>query len=73
MRMTDLKPGWAIVGNDGLRFGTIQSVGQNYVLASKPGFRGHLYVPVSNIANVEREVVYLNLAKGEADGMGFIW
>jgi hypothetical protein len=71
MRMTDLKPGWAIVGNDGLRFGTIQSVGQNYVLASKPGFRGHLYVPVSNIANVEREVVYLNLAKGEADGMGW--
>ena len=34
MRMTDLKAGWAIVGNDGRRLGTVQSVGQNYILAS---------------------------------------
>jgi hypothetical protein len=71
MRMTDLKAGWAIVGNDGHRLGTVESVGQNYILASRPGLRGHLYVPASHIANVEHEVVYLNLAKGEAEEMGW--
>lgn len=71
MRMTDLKAGWAIVGNDGRRFGTVESVGQNYILASGPGLRGHLYVPATHIANVEHEVVYLNLAKREADEMGW--
>jgi hypothetical protein len=71
MRMTDLKAGWAIVGNDGHRFGTVEHVGQNYVLASRPGLRSHLYVPASHIANVEHEVVYLNLAKREADEMGW--
>ena len=71
MRMTDLKAGWAIVGNDGRRFGTVESVGQNYILASKAGLRGQSYVPASHIANVEHEVVYLNLAKREADEMGW--
>ncbi len=71
MRMTDLKPGWAIVGNDGRRLGTVQSVGQNYIIASRSGLAGPLYVPASNVANVENEVVYLNLAKREADQMGW--
>jgi hypothetical protein len=71
MRMADLKSGWAIVGNDGRRFGTVERVGQNYILASRAGLRGRLYVPASHIANVEHEVVYLNLAKGEADEMGW--
>jgi hypothetical protein len=71
MRMTDLKAGWAIVGNDGRRLGTVQSVGQNYILASRAGRLGQLYVPASHVANVEHEVVHLNLAKGEADEMGW--
>jgi hypothetical protein len=71
MRMMDLKAGWAIVGNDGRRFATVESVGQNYILASRTGVHGHLYVPASHIANVEHEVVYLNLAKHEADEMGW--
>lgn len=71
MRMTDLKAGWAIFGNDGHRFGTVESVGQNYILASRTGLRGYLYVPASHIANVEHEVVYLNLAKREAEEMGW--
>jgi hypothetical protein len=71
MRMADLKAGWQIVGNDGQHFGTVESVGQNYVLASRSGLRSHLYVPASHIANVEHEVVYLNLATREADGMGW--
>jgi hypothetical protein len=71
MRMTDLKAGWAILGNDGYRFGSVQHVGQNYILASRAGFRGRMYVPASHIANVEDEVVYLNLSKSEADEMGW--
>ncbi len=71
MRMTDLKAGWAIIGNDGHRFGTVQSVGQNYILASTTGLTGHRYVPASHIANVEHEVVHLNVAKHEADEMGW--
>lgn len=70
MRMTDLKPGWAVVGNDGNRLGTIRDVGQNYVLASRVG-RDDLYVPATAIANVDDAVVYLNLAKREAEQMGW--
>jgi hypothetical protein len=69
--MTDLKAGWAVVGNDGRRLGTIREVGQNYVLASKAGHSGDLYVPASAIANVDETVVYLNLAKREAEEMGW--
>lgn len=71
MRMTDLRPGWAIVGNDGHRLGTVHSVGQNYIVASRTGLSGQMYVPASHIANVENEVVHLNLARGEAEEMGW--
>jgi hypothetical protein len=71
MRMTDLRPGWAIVGNDGHRLGTVRSVGQNYLVATRTGLAGEIYVPASHIANVENEVVYLNLPKGAADEMGW--
>jgi hypothetical protein len=72
MRMTDLKAGWAVVGNDGQRLGTIREVGQHYVLASRPGrIGGGLYVPASAIANVDDAVVHLNLAKREAEQMGW--
>jgi hypothetical protein len=69
--MTDLKAGWAIVGNDGRPLGSVQAVGQNYVLASRGRLATPLYVPASAIANVEREVVHLNLAKREAEQMGW--
>jgi hypothetical protein len=71
MRMTDLRRGWAIVGNDGHRLGTIHSVGQNYIVASRTGHVGEIYVPASHIANVENEVVYLNLPKSAAEEMGW--
>jgi hypothetical protein len=69
--MTDLKAGWAIVGNDGRRLATVQDVGQNYVLASRGGVSDHLYVPASAIANVEHDVVHLNITKSEAEQMGW--
>jgi hypothetical protein len=71
MRMTDLKVGWAIVGNDGQPIGSVHEVGQNYVLASRGLLASRLYVPASAIANVENKVVHLNLAKHEAEQMGW--
>lgn len=69
--MTDLQAGWAVVGNDGRRLGTVQEAGQNYVLTSRGALTVPLYVPASAIANVENEMVHLNLAKNEAEQMGW--
>lgn len=71
MRMMNLKPGWAVVANDGRRLGTVKDVRQNYVLTSRPGFAGDLYVPASAIGNVENEVVHLNITLRDAQGMGW--
>ena len=71
MRMTDLKAGWAVLGNDGRRVGTVKEVGQHYILTSRPGFSSDLYVPASAVANVEREAVHLNVTQGDVDQMGW--
>lgn len=71
MRMTDLRAGWSVVGNDGRRIGTVLEIGQHYVLVARGGFSQGMYVPASAIANVERETVHLNLARAEAESMGW--
>jgi hypothetical protein len=71
MRITDLKPGWDVVTNDGHRIGRIQEVGQHYVKVSPGHFSAAIYVPASAIANVESETVHLNVARGGVDGMGW--
>jgi len=71
MRMTDLKPGWAVVANDGHRLGTVREVGQNYVRTSVSGSGGDLYVPASAIANVSDQAIQLNLALRDARSMGW--
>ena len=71
MRMTDLRAGWAVLGNDGRRLGSIKAVGQNYILASRPGFAGDLYVPVSSVANVTSGAVHLNITARDAEQMGW--
>ena len=71
MRMADLKPGWAIVGNDGHRLGTVHDVGQNYIVVSRGGLSCQMYVPASHVANVENDTVHLNLPKHEAEEMGW--
>ena len=67
MRMTDIQPGWAVVGNDGGHLGTVKAVGQNYVLLSPD----ELYVPASAIGNVAGEVIELNVPTRDAGHMGW--
>jgi hypothetical protein len=69
--MTDLQPGWAVVGNDGNRLGDIREVGQNYVLVATTMFSTNLHVPASAIANVDRDVIHLNVSAREAGSMGW--
>lgn len=71
MRMTDLRPGWHVVGNDERRVGTVKDVRQDYVVTSRPGFSVDLYVPVSAIANVADETIYLNIRQSDVDQMGW--
>jgi hypothetical protein len=71
MRMTDLRAGWTVVGNDGRRVGSVREVGQNYVLVSVGLLSGELYVPASAIGNVEHEAVHLNVAGSDAASMGW--
>lgn len=71
MRITDLKPGWDVVANDGHRVGKIREVGQHFVEVSAGRFSSALYVPASAIGNVEHETVHLNLANAEIEGMGW--
>jgi hypothetical protein len=70
MRMTDFRTGWAVVGNDGQRLGTLKEIGHDYLLTSRP-FAADLYVPVTSIANVEHETVHLNLTRHDAELMGW--
>ena len=69
--MTDLKPGWDVLTNDDHRIGRIREVGQHFVEVSAGHFSSPLYVPSSAIANVGHEAVYLNVANGEVDAMGW--
>ena len=69
--MDDLKQGWTVVANDGRRLGTVKDVRQNYVLTSRTGFAGDLYIPASAIGNVENGTVHLNVALRNAQDMGW--
>ncbi len=71
MRMTDLQPGWTVLGNDGRRVGDIREVGQNYVLVATSRLAGDLHVPASAIANVDRDAVHLNVPAAQAASMGW--
>jgi hypothetical protein len=71
MRMTDLKPGWDVVSNDGHRIGKIRDVRQHFVKVSPGHFFAAIYVPASAIANVQHETVHLNVANAEVAAMGW--
>jgi hypothetical protein len=69
--MADLKPGWAVVGNDGRHVGSVREVGQNYVAVSTGAVSSDVYVPASAIANVESQTVHLSVPQRAVAGMGW--
>lgn len=71
MRMTDFRPGWMVVTNDGRRLGSVKDVGRSFVLTSRPGFAADVYVPASYIANVEHETIHLSLTHEAVEQMGW--
>lgn len=71
MRMTDIKPGWEVVGNDGRRVGTVREVSQNYVVVSTTVLTSDLYVPASAIANVADAVIHLSAPQRDVAEMGW--
>jgi hypothetical protein len=71
MRVREFQAGWAVVGNDDQRLGTVKHVGQNYIRTSRPGFSADLYVPVSFIANVENQTIHLNITRHDSEQMGW--
>ena len=71
MRMTDLRPGWLVLGNDGRRVGTVKDVRQDYIVTSRPGPSADLFVPVSSVGNVVGEAIHLNIRQADVDQMGW--
>lgn len=71
MRITDLKSGWAVVGNDGRHVGVVKAVRQGYVHASRGARWNDLFIPASAIANVRLETVHLNLTTRDVFEMGW--
>ena len=71
MRIAELKPGWAVVGNDGSRVGAVRNVGQNYLLTSVAGLASDIYIPASAIANVENDVIHLSIPQRDVAQMGW--
>ena len=71
MRMADLEPGSAVVGNDGQRVATIRLVGQEYIVAAPRRGSGSLHIPASAIGNVQGGVVWLNVPAGAVPSMGW--
>lgn len=71
MRVTDFQPGWAVFGNDDRRIGTVKRVGHSYVVTSRSVFAADMYIPVTSIANVENETIYLNVTQSDAEHMGW--
>ena len=71
MRMADIKPGWAVVGNDGHNVGTVREASQNYLLTETSGLASDLYIPSSAIANVEHEMVHLAYPRRDVAQMGW--
>ena len=71
MRIADLKPGWDVVTNDGIRLGRIKEVGQHFIEVPGGLFSTALFVPASAIGNVENETVHLGIAHREVQAMGW--
>jgi len=67
-----IQTGWDVITTDGEKIGGVEEVGAGSLHVTKGIiFPSDLYVPNSAIASVEDGAVYLNVAQGDIDGLGW--
>jgi len=65
-----IQQGWNVYGSDGDKVGDVAEVGSNYVLVQKGWlFTRDIYIPLSAIAAVEVDRVYLSMSKDQIEAM----
>lgn len=67
-----IQAGWDVVDSNADKIGTVEEVGQDYLLVRKGLiFTSDLYIPTSAVSSVEDGVVYLNVVKDEVESRGW--
>ena len=70
--ISDIRHGWDVYGADQEKVGDVAEVQPDYIIAHKGFFfPKDLYIPVSAIARIEHDRVYLNVAKDAVDSQGW--
>jgi uncharacterized protein (TIGR02271 family) len=68
----EIDNGWDVYGADGDKIGDVHDVQPHYITVSKGFFfPTERYIPVSAIANVEHDRVYLGVTKSEIESRGW--
>jgi len=69
---TAIETGWDVYGSDGSHIGSVNEVGEDYILVQKGLIFVHdLFIPVSAIERVEGESVYLQITKRDVETRGW--
>lgn len=69
---TAIETGWDVYGSDGGHIGSVNEVGDDYILVQKGIIFVHdLFIPVSAIERVEGDSVYLQITKGDVENRGW--
>jgi hypothetical protein len=67
-----VEPGFAVVGSDGRRIGTVDAVYVDYLLVRTAGLVPlDLYIPMPSIASVEAGSVRVSATRDEVDDHGW--
>ncbi len=70
--MQGIQPGWNVYGSEGDKLGEVSDVGTNYITVSKGWlFTTDIYIPVSAIASIEQDGIFLNIPKDQVERMGW--
>lgn len=73
-QLDQIQPGWDIIGTDGEKIGDVDEVHPHWnVIFAKQGifFPKDLYIPASAVTGVERDTVYVNTTKDQAEARGW--
>jgi len=69
---TAIQQGWDVYGDDDEHLGTVQELGDSYLLLQKGLiFTKDIYVPFSAVTDASDGIVRVNIGKGELESMGW--